>query len=359
MRKASIFIVMQAVVALMAFEAGAQGTGAFPACPNPKGHCVATGNAKFTYYQIGKDLSEKVAPTAGVNLIQIESAGSAENVRRMRFQRGVKLAIVQSDVLLYFRNLADAGNSEAQELLDPLRVMLPLYNEEVHVLARIPPNDPNGGLKYIHELENRKIAVGPQDGGSAMTAILAYSLLFGKTPDPANLHFSSVEDAMSALSAGTVDAYLMVAGQPASRFASISAEGKDIIRLLALDPSHPSTNRLLQGPYYTSEIKASNYAWLPQDTLTFSVKAYLISQRYVNADTRKDITALMRTLCQKLPDLQANAHAKWRQVSISSAPLPGGWKYSEDALVALRSPDCSMPATCTSIDRVLRIPGCS
>jgi uncharacterized protein len=368
MFKACLLIFVQSML-LLSFtvsSAHAQATAPanFAACPTPRGHCIATGNSKFTYFQIGKDLSEKVAPLAGVRLQPLESAGSADNVRRMRYQTGVKMAIVQSDVLLFYRNQADSGNAEARELVDPLRVMQPLYNEEVHILVRVDPTDPNAGLHFVHELENLRIAVGPQEGGSAMTAVLAYQLLFGKQPDPAQFYFSSVDDAMTALANGTVDAYMMVAGQPASRFASIAAEGRNFIRLLALDPAHPSTARLLSGPYYTTEIKASNYAWMEHDAPTFSVKAYLISQRYTNADTRKDITSLTKALCQKLPDLQVSAHAKWKQVSISTAPLPGGWKYSDDAMVALRSPECSgtaagtTPQACTAIQKVLLTPGC-
>lgn len=368
---------MRRIVSVLALLiGGAVGEAAmaedYPPCRDGEGYCIVTGNPNLTYFKIGKDLSERVAVDAGVPLIPIEGNGSQDNVRRMRYQPGVKFAIVQSDVLQFYRNQAESGNAEARELISPLRVIQALYSEEVHILAAVPEGNPTGGLHYVHELAGKRIAVGPLGSGSAMTAILAYRLLFGQNPADNQLYFSPVEEALNALAKHEVDAFFQVAGQPVSRFSppkagnpGIPAEGRKYIRMLALDPNHPSTAKLLQGPYYTATIKAENYPWLEGDVSSFAVKAFLISQKYTNQTTRNAVTAFTRSLCRNVGQLQQNAHPKWKQVSISKGALPGGWEYSEDALRALNSPECtgatvSRPSgTCSEVQKILMTPGCS
>ncbi|HXD50254.1 MAG TPA: TAXI family TRAP transporter solute-binding subunit, partial [Burkholderiales bacterium] len=74
---------------------------------------IVTASARGTYIQIGRDIAALVAAPADIELEVLPSAGSAENVRRLRYEPGVKLAIVQSDVYQAFLDLARAGNREA------------------------------------------------------------------------------------------------------------------------------------------------------------------------------------------------------------------------------------------------------
>ena len=74
---------------------------------------IVTGPERGTYIQIGNDLSKWVAQPAGIDLDVIPSKGSAENVQRMRFEPGVKLALVQSDVYQAYVDMANSGNEDA------------------------------------------------------------------------------------------------------------------------------------------------------------------------------------------------------------------------------------------------------
>lgn len=345
--------------------------GEYPPCPNNGGYCIATGNPSFTYFQIGRDLGSIVAPSARFSLMPIEGAGSPDNVRRMRYQTDVKFAIVQSDVLLHFRSLADRGDAEAREIIKPLRVIQPLYTEEVHILARASDGPKN--MNFIHELENKRIGTGPARSGHAMTAIAAYQLLFGARPTDNQLMLGQVDDLLSALANNQIDAVILVAGQPFPRLKELSPAAKEHIKLLALDPNHPSTARLLRGPYGIADIRAENYTWITEDVRTFSVKSYLISQVYANDSTRKAVRDFTRSLCQRLPELQRSGHPKWQQVRITTEPLPGGWEYSPDAMDGLNSVDCRQNGAspppygnppggasrvCSQADIVLMTPGC-
>ncbi|WP_321918124.1 TAXI family TRAP transporter solute-binding subunit, partial [Paraburkholderia sp. J11-2] len=97
---------------------------------------IVTGPERGTYIQIGQDLSKWVAPPAGIDLEVIPSKGSAENVQRMRFEPGVKLALVQSDVYQAYVDMANSGNEEAGTLIRPLRLIMPLYDEEIYFVVR-------------------------------------------------------------------------------------------------------------------------------------------------------------------------------------------------------------------------------
>ena len=64
---------------------------------------IVTGGKTGTYYQIGNNLKEFVAPTLEVR----ESKGSWANVEELSQTKGVGLAIVQSDVYAAFVYLRD------------------------------------------------------------------------------------------------------------------------------------------------------------------------------------------------------------------------------------------------------------
>ena len=97
---------------------------------------IVTASARGTYIIIGRDLAQFVASPAGIDLDALPSAGSAENVRRLRYEPGVKFALVQSDVYQAFLDMAAGGNAEAGDMIRPLRVIMPLYNEEIHFIVR-------------------------------------------------------------------------------------------------------------------------------------------------------------------------------------------------------------------------------
>ena len=83
---------------------------------------IVTASERGTYIQIGRDLATWIAEPAGIELEVLESKGSAENIQRMRFEPGVKLALVQSDVYQAFLDEAKAGNAEAGNIIRPLRL---------------------------------------------------------------------------------------------------------------------------------------------------------------------------------------------------------------------------------------------
>src|SRR5512145_2394626 len=87
---------------------------------------IVTASERGTYIQIGRDLAKFVAPHAQIELEALPSAGSAENIHRLRYEPGVKFALVQSDVYQAFINQSNAGDGNAGAIIKPLRVIMPL-----------------------------------------------------------------------------------------------------------------------------------------------------------------------------------------------------------------------------------------
>lgn len=284
---------------------------------------IVTASKAGTYIEIGRDLAKYVAPAAGIDLEVLDSNGSAENVNRMRFEPGVKLALVQSDVFQAFLDEAKAGNPDAGNIIRPLRLIMPLYDEEIYFVARA-----DSPLESIHQIRNRKIGVGPIGSGTALTSRTLYQLMFGEPIAPDNAKYLSNEDALAALTVDkSIDVAVIVAGQPAKLFSDMKPEARKYIKLLRLDDSAPESARA-KKTYYPALIRASNYsAWLTDDVPSLSVKAYLVTYDYGLQSTVVNLVRFADSLCQNFDQLQANGHPKWKQVKLELPPLQQGWRY--------------------------------
>src|SRR5258708_25538941 len=173
-------------------------------------HKIVTGPERGTYIQIGQDLAKWVADPIGMNLDVLASKGSAENVQRMRYEPGVKFALVQSDVYQAYLDMASAGNAEAGKIIQPLRLIMPLYNEEIYFVVRS-----DSPLNYIHEIKDKNISVGLIGSGTAQSATTLYKLMFNQPIPEQNAQHYSNEDALAKLIVRKLDVAVIVAGQPA------------------------------------------------------------------------------------------------------------------------------------------------
>jgi len=284
---------------------------------------IVTASPTGTYIQIGRDLAKWVAEPVGVELEVMESKGSAENVRRMRFEPGVKLALVQSDVFQAFLDEAKAGNAEAGKIIRPLRLILPLYDEEIYFVVRA-----DSPLNAIHEIKGRKIGVGPIGSGTALSSRTLYQLMFGEPMPPESARYLSNEEALIQLTVEkTIDVAIIVAGQPAKLFVDMKPEARKFIKLLKLDEAAPETARA-RKTYFPAAIRAASYpSWLAADVPTLTVKAYLVTYDYGLQSTVVNLNRFAESLCANFDQLQANGHPKWKQVKLELPPLGRDWRY--------------------------------
>jgi uncharacterized protein len=332
------------------------------AAPPTVSYKIVTASERGTYIQIGRDLARFVAPQAGIQLEAMPSKGSADNVSRLRYDTNVKLAIVQSDVYQAFLDYAAKDNQEAAALIRPLRVVLPLYDEEIYFVVRA-----DSPLQFVHEIKDRKINIGPLQSGTAMSASTIYRLMFKQPMQDANVTTLTNEEALIKLTSGnSIDVAVIVAGQPAKLLADMKPEARQYVRLLKVDFDNPATKAALQT-YVPATIRSASYPnWLDQDVNGLAVKAYMVTYDYTYRTTVDHLAALARSLCQNFQVLQTEGHPKWRDVKLTLPPLGRGWTYyapMERVLRNCQAPEAIEPAagrapggareTCTQQERIL------
>ena len=317
---------------------------------------IVTASPRGTYIQIGRDIASFVAPSADIDLEVLPSAGSAENVRRLRYEPGVKFAIVQSDVYQAFLDEAARGNAEAGNIIRPLRVIMPLYNEEIYFIVRA-----DSELNFVHEIKDARISAGELGSGTALTTTTLYRLMFDRSIPEATTSFQSNESALSKLVTDkTVDVVSIIAGQPAKVLLDMQPGADRLIKLLKFDAKQPASKAALRT-YFATSVRATNYPnLLAEDLPALAVKAFLVTYDYNLKQTRDSLSRFARSICENFTVLQAKGHPKWSEVLLALPELGRGWFYYTPTAKELRTciagrakTDNERGRTCSQQERIL------
>ena len=301
---------------------------------------IATADKRGTYFAIGNDLAKLVAPNAGIELEVMPTDGSAANIKLLRNEPGVKFAIVQADVYQAFVDRAAAANPEAARTIRPLRVILPLYNTEIHYIVRA-----DSELNYLHDIQNAKINGGLIGSGAAFITHTLYRMMFkGPVPEANASYFPNDEALVKLITDKSVDVVVVAAGQPAPIIANMKPEAQKFIKLLKFDPSHPSS-KLPLTIYAPSAVRAASYPnLLKENFTTISVGAFLVTYDYNLQSTVDYLVRFGRSLCQNFAALQDKGHPKWREVQLALPALNKGWTYYAPTVKEIRSCVAGKPA---------------
>lgn len=271
---------------------------------------IMTGGPQGTYIQVGRDIAA-LGKSCGMTLNVQQSAGSLENFVGVRNRKNTQFGIVQSDVLEYLKTF-EANDPEVQQAVRGVRIMFPLYNEEIHVLAR-------ADIKDMEGLGGKKVAVGVKDSGTFLTSSLILDILQVKTGERVPLN---PDAALPKLLAGEIDAFFYVAGAPAALFKNNPIDGTRF-HLLSI------TEAPLLATYTASRIDAGTYAFQKEPVDLIAVKAVLMTYDYDikrNAYQRESCRAVSEfssLILNNLDKLQKTGHPKWKDVDLTA--LPPGW----------------------------------
>src|SRR5436190_23132176 len=185
-------------------------------------------------FAIGADLAKYVAPEATITLEVLPTLGSAANIKHLRYDLGVKFAIVQADVYQAFIDRAAGGSKEASVIIRPLRVILPLYNTEIHYIVRA-----DSEMNYLHDIKNAKINGGLVGSGAAFITATLYKMMFGgNVPDAQASYLANAEALGKLVTDKSVDVVVIAAGQPAPIITGMKPEAQKLIKFLKFDPNH-------------------------------------------------------------------------------------------------------------------------
>ena len=271
---------------------------------------ILTGGPTGTYIQFGRNIAEAVAK-CGITLNVRESAGSLENFLGVRARPQTQFGIVQSDVLEYLNTFA-AQDSELARAVQGVRIAFPLYNEEVHVLAR-------RDIASLQDLAGKRVSIGVENSGTFLTASLVLDL---SQVAPAERVLLNADDSLRLLLEGQIDAFFYVAGAPTAIFASPLIDPE----LYHLVPINDPT---LQAVYQTTSIPEGTYPFQSGPVDAIAVKAVLMTYEYnprrnaYHAESCKAVSEIAYVISNQFREFQESGHPKWQQVDL--ADLPPGW----------------------------------
>jgi len=266
---------------------------------------IITGKKKGTYYQFGLNLAELVK-TRGVKLKVFDSAGSVENVFAVYKTPGTQLGIVQSDVLAF---VAKVGSDPVlKRIAARIKMVFPLYNEEVHLLAHKEITD-------FDDLADKTVAIGEEGSGIYLTARVLFEVSDVK---PREMLPVGPEEALALLKQGKIDAMFYVAGFPVKLFAEdvTAADGLALI---------PITNKSILEFYPSAQIPSNTYGWQDQAISTVTAKAVLISYDFRGGNC-ENVGKFAKILHENQEWLRVNGHPKWKTVDLD-ASLKGWEQY--------------------------------
>jgi uncharacterized protein len=265
---------------------------------------IITGSEKGTYYQFGLNLQKLMKPN-GITVTVTPSKGSVENVFAVYQRPATQLGIVQSDVLAFVARVET--DPVLKRIAKKIKMVFPLYNEEVHILGR--------NVAGFDDLADKRVAVGREGSGTYLTARLMFKVA---EIEPKEMVPIDTDQALAALKAGQIDAMFYVAGAPVKLF----AEGVSEADGLALVPI---TNKNVTDFYPSVELPAATYGWQSGPLSTVAVKSVLISFDFRRLDC-DNVGRFAQVLAGNMGWLVDNGHPKWKSVKLDY-PLKGWEQY--------------------------------
>lgn len=316
-RRISFFLMPTAVACLLAAQPGlAAEARKKSAEPAPPAIGMVTGPKTGTYIAIGRDIA-RVAEGKNIVLDVKPSGGSIDNIKRINSRENAALGIVQSDVLGF---LSRSKSPDSMKMAANLRMVLPLYNEEVHVLAK-------RGIKSFKDLDGKVIAIGEEGSGHMLTAV---NLLAMMDVAPAKIQkVSPPEGAFSVLS-GEADAMIFVGGKPVRLFKNLEdlKNGNDGRFADKLKDVHflPLNDPRMLEEYKPAKLTAEDYGFISESVPTVAVTAVLVAHDFAAGGSYssarcKQLKTLVDTIRAQHEWLKANGHPKWKEVDVD-ADLP-------------------------------------
>jgi len=253
------------------------------------GFTIATGPQKGTYFQIAQDI-KALSEKEGIELKVLPSKGSFENVEWLAKGKA-DLAIVQLDVLRYLTDIVKA--ELGVNVLEKVKVVLNLYPEEIHILSN------KKEIASFYHLEGKRVSIGPEQGGSALTAELLFTLYDIK----ATKSHESPEEALKKLAAGELDAMVFVGGAPVPFISQISG-GLHMVRL--------PVNPVLEQIYSRRKLGKDVYPWIDSEAETYAVASAVMGLDLRDDEYASQMQKLVLSVLNGTTYLESNGHPKWR-----------------------------------------------
>ncbi|MEA2982686.1 MAG: uncharacterized protein QOF09_4509 [Alphaproteobacteria bacterium] len=271
---------------------------------------VVSGNLNGTYLTIAYDLSAVLDDGDNLRVLPIIGKGGGQNIRDVRFLKGVDIGITQSNLLSVFRR-----NNEIGQIDDKILYIARLFNEELHLVVRA-----ESGITSIEQLAGKKVNFSDVGSGTQLSSRDIFSRLGIKITE-VNM---GQNDAFEALKRGEIAASVLIAGKPTGSTATLKAA--DGFRILPVQ-----FNKALQDDYLPTTFTHDDYPNLIErgaSVDSIAVGAVLIAYNWPqNTDRYRRIAKFIDALFPKIAEFQkAPRHPKWREVNLT-ATVPGTKRF--------------------------------
>jgi TRAP transporter TAXI family solute receptor len=297
---------------------------------------VVSGNLNATYLAIAYDLSAVLDDGDNLRVLPIIGKGGGQNIRDVRFLKGVDLGITQTNLLNRFRRTNEIG-----PLDDKLVYIAKLFNEEMHVVVRT-----DSGITALDQLAGKKVNFSDVGSGTQLSTRDIFERL-NIAAEEVNM---GQADAFEALKRGEIAASVLIAGKPTGSTTRLRAA--DGYRLLPVPFA-----AALQSDYLPTALTHEDYPQLierGQTLETVAVSAVLIAYNWPKGTERyRRIERFVNVFFPRLADFQKPPrHGKWRETNLAAA-FPG-WKRFEPAELWLQeNKETIAAATRTDFDQFL------
>jgi len=261
-------------------------------------------NADDTYLQIAYDMAA-VLNGSQIRILPIVGVGGPQNIRDVRFLRGIDIGLTQVNILNSFRRSNETlGKSE-----NKIVYISKLYNEEMHLVVR-------RNITSLEQLKGQKVNFDQIGSGTNYTVRDIFKRI-GLQVEEVSLTQS---DALEKVRNGTIAATVLISGKPALSMQKLSA--KDGLRFL---PIPYSTE--LASDYLPATISHEDYPdFVPpgQSIDTIAVGAVLISYNWQkDTDRYRRVQKFVEMMFPRINEFaQPPFHVKWRDVNLA-VTLPG------------------------------------
>ncbi len=287
---------------------------------------IISGNLNATYLSIAYDLSAVLDNGDEFRVLPVVGKGGGQNIKDVRFLKGIDLGITQSNLL----NAAKRSN-EIGPVGDKIVYLAKLFNEEMHLIVRA-----DGDITSIDQLAGKKVNFSDIGSGSQLSSRDIFDKLGIKVQE-VNM---GQADAFEKLKSGEIAATILIAGKPAASMAKLqAAQG---FRILPVP-----FRKQLQADYLPATLAADDYPLLidkGKQVDTVAVGAVLIAFNWPKGSERyRRIQKFVDNFFPKLAEFQKPPrHPKWKETNLA-ATMPG-WTRFEGAEEWLRRQQVAQPA---------------
>lgn len=276
------------------------------------------GSTAMEFANLLSDMSQQ----CGYETAAHETVGALENLLAIREQVNTQFGLVQSDVLEYLRAY-EGEDPEIESAVTGLRVAFPLYDQEVHILAR-------KDVAELPDLRGKKVSLGAPNSGDFLTATVIFDLLGYSPGERLTL---APKDALEALLSGQIDAMFFVDGAPSQLLSNAQIDSEKFHLVDITDP-------ILEIAYTSGTIAADTYSFVKKETAVVTVKSVALTFDYVpegrneyntlNCSRVADVTHLAK---QYLTQNAKSGHPKWDSIDFGAEILD--WNVSACAALGL------------------------